>query len=215
MVSSPAPHIAALALSLLAAACTSPQAVESPKEAQLQELATWMTGSFSSSAQALADPENYFDIRLEMAPIWEDRADGPWLYIEQAAATALERPYRQRIYRLAIDGATIRSDVYTLPGDALAYAGAWQEPERFHAFTPAELDLRSGCSIYLTLQGNAYMGSTRGNGCSSFLADAAYATSIVSIGPDILESWDRGFDASGQQVWGAEKGAYLFVRNAE
>ncbi|MFT7452655.1 MAG: hypothetical protein ACI9VN_003390, partial [Patescibacteria group bacterium] len=27
------------------------------------------------------------------------------------------------------------------------------------------------------------------------------------------ESWERGYDAEGNQVWGAEKGAYVFKIN--
>ncbi len=42
----------------------------------LHELEHRMTGSFSSAAQHAADPENYFDIRLRMAPIWQQRGDG-------------------------------------------------------------------------------------------------------------------------------------------
>ncbi|MGB0951955.1 MAG: chromophore lyase CpcT/CpeT [Planctomycetota bacterium] len=215
MVSVRAPRLALLGLALLPAACVAPASEVAPFEAEIRQLTTWMTGSFSSSAQALEAPEDYFDIRLFMVPIWEDRADGPWLYIEQSAAVALERPYRQRVYRLSADGDSIRSDVYTLPGDPLEYAGAWQTPERFRDFGPEDLALRGGCSIYLEPTKMAYVGSTRGQGCASSLADAAYATSIVSIQPNVLESWDRGFNAAGEQVWGAEKGAYHFVRDAQ
>jgi len=27
-----------------------------------------------------------------------------------------------------------------------------------------------------------------------------------------MVSWDRGFDAGGKQVWGAEKGGYVFKK---
>lgn len=215
MATSRAPRIPLFALLLLPLGCVTPAQEDGHHEELIARLADWMTGSFSSSAQALSDPENFFDIRLEMVPIWQDRADGPWLYIEQAAGSALERPYRQRVYRLSAEGTTIRSDVYTLPGDPLVYAGAWAEPSRFDAFGPEDLKLREGCSIFLESHGDTYAGSTRGIGCTSSLGDAAYATSIVTIRPDALESWDRGFRADGQQAWGAEKGAYIFVRDAE
>lgn len=45
-------------------------------------LASWMTGSFSSGAQAAAD-SSYFDVRLQMVRIWPHRNDGYWLYVEQ------------------------------------------------------------------------------------------------------------------------------------
>ncbi|HRW89883.1 MAG TPA: CpcT/CpeT family chromophore lyase, partial [Flavobacteriales bacterium] len=63
----------------------------------LAELASWMTGSFSSAAQAEADT-NYYAIELEMARIWPERTDGVWLYVEQAVAAKKEKPYRQRVY---------------------------------------------------------------------------------------------------------------------
>ena len=41
-----------------------------------ETLAQWMTGSFSSADQAEAD-ERYYDIRLEMVPIWTERRRAP------------------------------------------------------------------------------------------------------------------------------------------
>ena len=177
------------------------------------ELLEWMQGQYSSEAQAARDPDNYFDIRLFMTPIWMERADGPWLYVEQASATALERPYRQRVYHLVAepDGG-VRSEVYLLPGDPLAFAGAWTTPAAFAQVEPEALELREGCDILLERVGEEWRGSTQGAGCESSLAGASYATSEVSLGPGVLRSWDRGFDSAGDQVWGATEGPYEFVR---
>ncbi|MEM7306571.1 MAG: chromophore lyase CpcT/CpeT [Planctomycetota bacterium] len=181
-------------------------------EADSVRLGAWMTGSFTSAAQAAAAPDDYFDIRLYMEPIWPERDDGPWLYVEQAAASALERPYRQRVYHLIDTDEGVRSDVYALPDDPLEYAGAWRTPERFDALTPDLLVLREGCSIHLVEAGGVYVGATRGEGCQSSLGGASYATSEVRVEPELLTSWDRGWDAEGEQAWGAELGPYLFVR---
>jgi hypothetical protein len=176
-------------------------------------LATLMSGSYSSAAQAAADPQNYRDIRLVMVPIWKDRADGPWLYVEQAAATSLEKPYRQRVYQLVRTGAeTIESRVYTLPDPALRFAGAADDPGKLAGLEPDALALRSGCAVVLKKSGPVWTGSTAGKECGSDLRGASYATSEVSLDLSTLESWDRGFDADGKQVWGAEKGPYIFIR---
>ena len=58
----------------------------------LETLVSWMSGSFSSQAQAEAD-SNYYDIRLEMAPIWQERDDGHWIYVEQATVPGIKRIY--------------------------------------------------------------------------------------------------------------------------
>lgn len=171
-----------------------------------------MSGSFASTAQAASD-KDYLDIRLEMAPIWTSRTDGRWLYVEQARADRLDKPYRQRVYRVHEGAQGLVSDVYTLPGNALDWAGAWKEPKRFDALDPARLEAREGCSIYLERRGGgAFAGSTRDRACPSELQGASYATSEVVITESMLESWDRGFDGDGKQVWGAVKGAYQFVK---
>lgn len=200
----------ALPLAVLASAC-----LQAPhdRQAELHELRAWMSGAFSSEAQHLADPQNYLHIVLHMQPIWLERTDGAWLYVEQAAASRQDKPYRQRIYRLRMeaDGAAW-SDVYTLPGDPLQFAGAWQEPTRFAALDPAELTLREGCSIRLERVEGAWQGATLGSACPSELRGAAFATSEARIEPVLLTSWDRGYGADGKQVWGATLGPYRFVK---
>ena len=176
------------------------------------ELAQWMTGSFDSADQAESSPDDFLDIRLEMVEVWRGRGQGRWLYVEQAAATALDRPYRQRVYHLFRDGDRIRSDVYELPGDPLVLAGAWRDPSRLAGIGPDDLILREGCSIWLRRTSAGWVGSTRGSDCSSSLGGAAYATSEVTINAYELSSWDRGFDANGEQVWGATAGPYRFVK---
>ena len=57
-----------------------------------------------------------------------------------------------------------------------------------------------------------FVGSTEGLACNSDLKGAIYATSIVIVSKDQLYSWDRGYDISGKQVWGSEKGGYIFKK---
>ena len=52
-----------------------------------------------------------------------------------------------------------------------------------------------------------FRGSTEAGQCPSALRGASYATAEVVVGPEGIDSWDRGYDAAGEQVWGAEKGA--------
>jgi acetylornithine deacetylase/succinyl-diaminopimelate desuccinylase-like protein len=179
---------------------------------EIETLASWMEGSFSSAKQAESDPESYYDIRLVMSRIWPSRTDAVWLYVEQASADSHAEPYRQRIYRLSrVDDGTLRSAVFTLPGDPLEFAGSWQNTELLESLAVEDLDLREGCSIELRRVGpEAFAGATRGKECGSALRGADYATSEVLITPERVLSWDRGFDAEDQQVWGAEKAGYIF-----
>lgn len=182
--------------------------------APLAELERYLTGSFSSAAQSREDPRVH-DIRLRMRRIWTERRDGPWLYVEQAAAERQDTPYRQRIYRLrALEDGRLESQVFLLPGDALRYAGAWHKPELLAEVSPEQLTPREGCSIFLTAEGQprVFRGSTPGTSCPSDLRGAAHATSEVTLREEGLLTLDRGYDAQGRQVWGSQHGPYRFDR---
>ncbi|MEX1363621.1 MAG: chromophore lyase CpcT/CpeT [Nannocystaceae bacterium] len=187
--------------------------ITAPKEpfaADVEELWGLMQGSFSSRAQAQADPE-YFDIRLHMMPIWTDREDARWLYVEQAVAVAPAEPYRQRVYQVAAgEDGTIVSAVYTID-EPLRFALAWQDPTKLDALTVDDVARKDGCEVVLRKQSEGtYAGSTGERSCPSDLRGASFATSEVVISEQGVDSWDRGYDDEGQQVWGAEKGGYAF-----
>ena len=180
-------------------------------------LRSMLVGSFSSSEQAAADPD-YRDIRLHMAPCWTSRNDGPWLYVEQAMSTALDKPYRQRVYRLSkLADRLYQSQVYELasnPESVLRFTGEWSKPTPLADITPADLILKDGCEVILKYDpaSGHFKGGTVSSNCETHFRNAAYASSEIDMGPALLVSWDRGFDASGKQVWGAEKGGYRFVK---
>ncbi len=212
-------------LSLGLSGCTAPEPEPEVVEAaptaaqfepELTELCEWMTGSFSSAAQAVSDPEGYFDIRLEMVRIWPLRTDGIWLYVEQAAAESLDKPYRQRVYQVfETQPGTYASEVYLVPGDPLRFAGGFADPSRLADLKPAELELRRGCGVFLVRSEGAFVGSSGVGTCPSNLRGAAYAISDITIAADVLTSWDRGYDFRGVQVWGATKGPYVFEKVAD
>lgn len=185
-------------------------------QAEVAQLADWLEGSFSSQAQAQADP-SYFDIRLRMGRIWTDRADGPWLYVEQARADLLDRPYRQRVYRLSRrEDGRLLSAIYTLPEPVSRFTGALDGDGAaiFESLSPDQLTLLHGCTVVLTWDAAArrFIGGTEGQGCASTRDGARYTTSQIELTENMLVSWDRGFDEAGRQVWGATAGGYRFER---
>lgn len=178
----------------------------------LSTLAAWLSGHFTSAEQA-ATQEGFVAVELRAAPIWTDRDDGPWLYVEQALAARPEQPYRQRVYRLerTPDGG-FASHVYLLP-EPTAWIGGWREPARFATLDPARLAAREGCTVWLRRETDGrFRGATVGDGCTSDLGGAAYATSEVELSADRMTSWDRGYDDAGRQVWGSTAGPYVFKR---
>ncbi len=180
-------------------------------KADLDDLASWMAGTFSSAAQAAGDPE-FFDISLHIAPIWTDRTDGRWFYVEQAVSEAQNLPYRQRVYRLAeLVPGLFQFEIFTL-ADPTAVIGAWISEDPLNELSPEDLEERDGCAILLRRRGDSFVGSTLASLCTSTLRGAAYATSEVIVTPQGIVSWDRGFADDGIQVWGAVKGGLVFDR---
>jgi len=178
-------------------------------------LADEMTGTFSSAEQSAADPTNYFDVRLVMTPIWFNRTDGKWFYVEQAIASSATKPYRQRVYHVTAEpDGTFHSAVFVLPGDPLRFSDGSGKPNAaFDDVTPGTLKSRDGCTVVLRVRPDrSFTGGTVGNDCPSDRQGAKYATSEIVISENQIVSWDRGSDESGKQVWGAEKGGYVFRR---
>jgi CpeT protein len=212
------PRIWTLFLMVLLLACgseSSPPSSPAAKKGQtLDHLLALMQGTFSSRDQAAADSA-FFDINLVMFPIWETKPSARWLYVEQAATGSLHEPYRQRVYRVAFTAdSLIESRVYELPG-AKRFIHAWDKPELFAALSPDSLLVREGCAVFLKQEGDCFVGSTRERECQSSLRGASYATSKVEICPGKVTSWDQGWNDKGEQVWGAEKGGYVFKKLAE
>jgi CpeT protein len=178
----------------------------------LEHLRVFLTGSFSSADQARGD-QNFRASTLHITPIWIDRTDGPWLYLEQALADAPAHPYRQLIYQLAT-----RADhaldvrIFELP-DPIVATGAWKDPALLAKLTPANLMPREGCTLILHLQpGGTFKGGTEGTGCASTLRGASYSTVETGISNLQIVTWERGYNAAGTQVWGSIHGGYVFKR---
>lgn len=179
---------------------------------QLDNLTGLMSGEFNSYQQSVND-DRYFHISLKMTPIWPANPNGKWLYVEQAVGSQLDKPYRQRVYHVtALSDGRFSSAVYELP-DPEAVVGGYENPALLDDLSPTDLKIRTGCAVILGVEGvNNYRGGTVQKECLSQLRGATYATSVVEITPTAITSWDQGFDANDQQVWGAKAGPYVFDR---
>lgn len=175
-------------------------------------VAAMLTGKFDNVGQAGTDVDQR-TVQLTVVPVLDGRDDGHWLYVEQAMTLTPDKPYGQRVYRVH-EGAD---------GEVLAELFSIEKPHRFvngwQGGKLAQLQhdaLRplAGCTLHLRAEGDAWRGTTEGKGCESKRGGAAYATTEVTIDAKGLRAWERGFDASGKEVWGA-KGPYEFIKRAE
>lgn len=179
----------------------------------LEHLVVFLCGSFSSADQARGD-QNFRATSLHITPIWTERSDGPWLYLEQALAEAPAHPYRQLIYQLATrPDHSLVARTFELP-DPVAATGAWKDPALLAKLAPANLVPREGCTLILRLQpGGTFKGGTEGMGCASSLRGASHSTIETVISNLQIMTWERGYNAAGTQVWGSIHGGHVFKRN--
>lgn len=167
-------------------------------------LIDYMTGSFSSEAQSETSTDPYHvDVRLKMVRIWDhlDTENGYWLYVEQAYASNIGSPYRQRIYRVFEEDGIIQDEIYAIPTPG-SYVGAWETPDVFDAISEAELTIKDGCGVTFNWEGDHFSGETEGTDCTASIPGVAYITSETTIFPTYLTSWDLGYNSSGTIVMG-------------
>lgn len=197
-------------------------ATSAAADANAARLFVWLEGTFDSTEQSRSDSA-YLAISLVACRVAVPELGARVLYVEQARVGGA--PYRQRLYVVeAVSASSARSRVFE-PADPAPLRGlcAAAPPRPLRAADFAE---REGCAVEMHWTGPRYEGSTpdarwtgerlvpapEGPRCSSSLNGASYVSSEVTVRSDGLRAWDRGFDATGQQVWGAVKGGYEFVR---
>ncbi len=186
-------------------------AVSAQRTRVLEQVAYAMAGSYSSAEQAKAD-SSYLELELEIIRIWHKRKDGAWLYGEQAHADNKDLPTAQWMYHLSqVNDSTFTWDMLSIR-NAPEFRGAYAETGRLLNLSIDSLERQVGCTITLHKRGQLYVGSTKERECSGTMGNAAYTSTEVVLTNERLVIWDRGWNAGGKQVWGAEVGGYVFLK---
>ena len=177
-------------------------------------LTAWLAGDFNSEQQSFDEPQ-YFAIQVLGCAVDAPELGERALYIEQAVMDSLDAPYRQRLYTMhasSDDEVSAWTTVYALedPDAAIGLCDAGSVA----TFTASDVTEREGCGVFATWDEDAqtFEGGTDGDACESSINGATYATSDVVIDSEGFTSWDRGYDANDDQVWGAVDGPYIFER---
>ncbi|MBO1346093.1 MAG: chromophore lyase CpcT/CpeT [Hormoscilla sp. GUM202] len=66
------------------------------------------------------------------------------------------------------------------------------------------------CSVFLSPEGDRYIGQTQPGGCPTNYRGAVKITNRIILHSEGMDTTDRGFDAQGNQVWGATDSTYQF-----
>jgi hypothetical protein len=133
-----------------------------------------------------------------------------FLYQEQAISNKLDQPYRQRFLEIlpAANNQQIISQSYK-PENLEKFKGFCNQRETERRIKKAELG-EYICEVILTPIISIYRGETPPEGCPANVRGAVKITNTIILHSQGMDTWDRGFDAENNQVWGAENESYQF-----
>ncbi len=103
------------------------------------KLAKWITGIYSNSTN---------EIHLTMHPIWQNKNDGFWIYMEQSF-TKNNKPIIQHIYQLIeLKDGLYEMAVYEIPLKS-RFIGCWKKEHPLETLNPDLLIQKTDCTIII------------------------------------------------------------------
>lgn len=185
------------------------QPVYALPQADVDAVAQHLIGIMDTAAQA-AQSTDIPSVRMITCTVTVEGTDGRFLYQEQALKRNLNQPYRQRFLRLSLseDGETVESRTYK-PKNPETWIGLCEQA-RNERIIGRDRITDANCSVYLVPWHDLYIGHTQPGGCSADFRGAVRVTNTIVLHQAGMNTWDRGFNAQGEQVWGAESHPYQF-----
>ncbi|HEY9860812.1 MAG TPA: chromophore lyase CpcT/CpeT [Candidatus Obscuribacterales bacterium] len=188
--------------------------VNLPVEHQAAEVVSHLVGVMDTSAQAVTNSKSanvrMTTCKIQVQDALERDRHVTFLYQEQALSQKLDQPYRQRFLRIApsSEKQSVRSLSFR-PAQAETWIGLCKQPEARRVVTLQDLGTPV-CSVWLQKSGTTYVGLTPAEGCPANVRGAVRITNRIVLHSTGMDTWDRGFDAAGKQVWGADSDSYQF-----
>jgi hypothetical protein len=210
-------RVSVAATSLLASSIVSPSnhlyaqipANPIPLEQQVQDVVEHLVGVMDTSAQA-ATQTDAPDVRMTTCQIRVPDSEAIFLYQEQALSQNLDSPYRQRFLRLApsAEGDIVESKAYK-PLNSETWTRLCDRAPEDRTVQESEME-DVQCSVFLMPANEMYIGNTQAGGCETNVRGAVRITNTILLHSAGMDTWDRGLDALGNQVWGADGQAYQY-----
>lgn len=175
-----------------------------------------LVGVMDTSAQASANPKapnvrmTTCKIQVEDSPNSHSASPSVYLYQEQALTEKLNQPYRQRFLLIqpSRDSNMVESKSFK-PQRAESEIGLCDRPKEARTVKLSELG-ESVCSVFLRPTATGFVGETPSQGCPTKVRGAVKITNRIVLRPEGMDTWDRGYDANGKLVWGAQDNSYQF-----
>ncbi|MGK7876615.1 MAG: chromophore lyase CpcT/CpeT [Xenococcaceae cyanobacterium] len=197
-----------IAIACLLTPTTPAQAI--PIEQHLESVVSHLVGVMDTSAQAAANPD-VPNIRMTTCKV--QLAEDPnsvYLYQEQALTQRLSQPYHQHFLQIksSADAQIVESKSFK-PLNPEIWIGLCNKLESQRLIKSSDLG-ESVCIVFLRPLITIYIGQTQPGGCPTNVRGAVKITNTIILHSTGMDTSDRGFDADGNQVWGAVDQPYQF-----
>lgn len=183
---------------------------------QVEEVAAHLVGVMDTATQATNNAEKV-EVRMTTCRVSLaetnssiNTSDAIFLYQEQALAQSLDKPYRQRFLRLAPSANNRAIESQSLkPINSQSWIGFCNQPQEQRIVSISTI-VDANCSVFLLPVEDIYVGKTQPGGCPTNFRGAVTITNTIILHSEGMDTWDRGFDEQGNQIWGAQNEAYQY-----
>lgn len=164
-----------------------------------------ISGVFWTEEQHLKD--STFDnviVRTDLIRIDDDGTY--WMYTEQGEFKNYT-PYRKRVYELTeVEGVIWQRIYYIKNEEKYSYLN-------YKCITNDDIQLKEGCDVWIRYNGRGnYNGNTDGKNCVATFRGSSYVTTNFWVYTKEILSWERGWNKFDEQVWGSERGYYIYKK---
>ncbi|WP_013321691.1 chromophore lyase CpcT/CpeT [Gloeothece verrucosa] len=189
-----------------------------PVNNEVNSVVTHLVGIMDTSAQAAENPKKS-SVRMTTCQVTFRGANDSvqnsfgspvYLYQEQALTQELNKPYRQRFLEIqpSVGQETVESKSYK-PAQPETLIGLCNKPESERVLQQSDLG-EFVCRVFLKPSPDGFIGETPPEGCPANVRGAVKITNTIILHSRGMDTWDKGYDAQGHQVWGAREDAYQY-----
>jgi CpeT/CpcT family (DUF1001) len=202
-----------------ARAPAAPLSVRNVLDKDMGQMLQWFAGRYDNDLQVYFDgelntPQENRNGRIHsiFAPVPLPAFGSNVFYVEQYSDGDPSKIYRQRIYRFSADYTenAVKLEIFApSPEQATIMRGAYADPSKLAALTPANMTLYPGCEVYWRAQQNQFIGYMKPNACR--VASRRSGKTLVITDDLVLTDrslWiaDRAVDEAGAYVYGNKAG---------
>ncbi|MBP0019951.1 MAG: chromophore lyase CpcT/CpeT [Cyanobacteria bacterium SBLK] len=177
-----------------------------PVEEQMEEVVSHLVGIMETIPKTTDSPR----VRMTTCRVKMQGETSIFLYQEQALTYSLEHPYRQRFLNILSDRTETRIFSRSFkPLELEKWVGFCHRPIEERVIQRSDMGV-GFCSVFIVLVEDTYVGKTPEEGCPTHYRGATRMTNTIILHADGMDTWDRGFNAEGDRIWGAEDEPYRF-----